>query len=105
MQHTSKPAPDVPKWSALLVEAVNKPGLIMEAYCAFHDDCASGTGRSRNIFQRVSYHSNQRLSQRFDKVQMVTRKKLSPRANQDRPTWILPCDQRHFLKTFHLSRR
>ena len=23
---------DIPKWSALLVEAVNKPGLIMEAY-------------------------------------------------------------------------
>src|SRR3977135_584267 len=36
MQHHSKPAPDVPKWSALLVEAVNKPGLIMEAYSAFH---------------------------------------------------------------------
>jgi len=27
---------DVPKWSALLVEAVNKPGLIMKAYSAFH---------------------------------------------------------------------
>jgi hypothetical protein len=27
---------DIPKWSALLVEAVNKPGLIMEAYSAFH---------------------------------------------------------------------
>lgn len=25
-----------PKWSALLVEAVNKPGLIMKAYSAFH---------------------------------------------------------------------
>jgi hypothetical protein len=36
-QHRSKPAPDVPKWSALLVEAVNKPGLIMEAYSAFHN--------------------------------------------------------------------
>ena len=36
MQHHSKPAPDVPKWSALLVEAVNKPGLIMQAYSAFH---------------------------------------------------------------------
>lgn len=36
MQHHSKPSPDVPKWSALLVEAVNKPGLIMEAYSAFH---------------------------------------------------------------------
>jgi hypothetical protein len=28
---------DIPKWSALLVEAVNKPGLIMEAYTAFHN--------------------------------------------------------------------
>jgi hypothetical protein len=27
---------DIPKWSALLVEAVNKPGLIMKAYSAFH---------------------------------------------------------------------
>ena len=30
-RYATKPAPDVPKWSALLVEAVNKPGLIMEA--------------------------------------------------------------------------
>jgi antirestriction protein ArdC len=28
--------PDIPKWSALLVEAVNKPGLLMKAYSAFH---------------------------------------------------------------------
>jgi hypothetical protein len=28
---------DIPKWSALLVEAVNKPGLIMDAYSAFHN--------------------------------------------------------------------
>jgi len=27
---------DIPKWSALLVEAVNKPGMIMGAYNAFH---------------------------------------------------------------------
>ncbi len=26
---------DIPKWSALLVEAFNKPGLIMKAYSAF----------------------------------------------------------------------
>ncbi len=26
---------DIPKWSTLLVEAVNKPGLIMKAYSAF----------------------------------------------------------------------
>jgi hypothetical protein len=36
MERHSKPSPDVPKWSALLVEAVNKPGLIMDAYSAFH---------------------------------------------------------------------
>src|SRR5215813_12771817 len=36
-RHATKPAPDVPKWSALLVEAVNKPGLIMDAYSAFHN--------------------------------------------------------------------
>lgn len=36
-QHTqSTNAPDIPKWSALLVEAVNKPGLIMKAYTNFH---------------------------------------------------------------------
>lgn len=29
-------AADIPKWSALLVEAVNKPGQIMKAYSAFH---------------------------------------------------------------------
>jgi len=27
---------DIPKWSALLVEAVNKPGMIMKAYSNFH---------------------------------------------------------------------
>jgi len=29
-------AADIPRWLALLVEAVNKPGLILEAYSAFH---------------------------------------------------------------------
>src|SRR5437588_5428832 len=32
---TQTEKPDIPKWSALLVEAVNKPGLIMKAYSAF----------------------------------------------------------------------
>src|SRR5438876_2004962 len=32
---TQTEKPDIPKWSALLVEAVNKPGLIMDAYSAF----------------------------------------------------------------------
>ena len=36
MQRHTNPAADIPKWSALLVEAVNKPGLIMDAYTAFH---------------------------------------------------------------------
>jgi hypothetical protein len=37
MKPHPKPAADVPRWSALLVEAVNKPGLIMEAYSQFHN--------------------------------------------------------------------
>jgi len=36
MNSHPKPALDIPKWSALLVQAVNKPGLIMQAYSAFH---------------------------------------------------------------------
>jgi hypothetical protein len=32
-----KQSADIPKWAALLVEAVNKPGLIIEAYSAFHN--------------------------------------------------------------------
>jgi hypothetical protein len=34
-KHTRQSA-DIPKWSALLIEAVNKPGLIMKAYSNFH---------------------------------------------------------------------
>jgi hypothetical protein len=37
MQSHTKTQLDTPKWSALLVEAVNKPGLIMDAYSAFHN--------------------------------------------------------------------
>lgn len=37
MDTHTKTSLDIPKWSALLVEAVNKPGLIMEAYSAFHN--------------------------------------------------------------------
>lgn len=38
MRKHSKPAPpDIPKWSALLIEAVKKPGMMMQAYSAFHD--------------------------------------------------------------------
>jgi hypothetical protein len=36
MERSKKRTADIPKWSALLVEAVNKPGLIMKAYSAFH---------------------------------------------------------------------
>jgi len=36
-QAQARPQIDTPKWSALLVEAVNKPGLIMDAYSAFHN--------------------------------------------------------------------
>ena len=35
MERITKLSTDIPKWSALLVEAVNKPGLIMDAYSAF----------------------------------------------------------------------
>lgn len=35
-------SPAIPKWSALLIEAVTKPGLIMKAYSAFHPySCAN----------------------------------------------------------------
>lgn len=37
MKPQPKPTGDVPKWAALLIEAVNKPGMIMEAYSAFHN--------------------------------------------------------------------
>ena len=37
MRRHSKPSPDVPKWSALLIEAVKKPGMVMQAYNAFHN--------------------------------------------------------------------
>jgi hypothetical protein len=37
MEHRNTQSPDIPKWSALLVEAVNKPGLIMKAYSAFYN--------------------------------------------------------------------
>jgi len=36
-QSQAHPQIDTPKWSALLVEAVNEPGLIMDAYSAFHN--------------------------------------------------------------------
>ena len=37
MKPHPKPTADMPKWSFLLVEAVKKPGLIMDAYSAFHN--------------------------------------------------------------------
>lgn len=36
MENHVNQSPAIPKWSALLIEAVNKPGLIMKAYSAFH---------------------------------------------------------------------
>ena len=36
MERHTRQSADIPKWSALLVEAVHKPGLIMKAYSAFH---------------------------------------------------------------------
>lgn len=37
MEHRNTQSPAIPKWSALLVEAVSKPGLIMKAYSAFYN--------------------------------------------------------------------
>jgi hypothetical protein len=68
MERHTKPSPDVPKWSALLVEAVNKPGLIMDACSALHNysnrksiarTCACHSPR-RNRYGRLSA-SNGRL--------------------------------------------
>jgi len=36
MENQANQPPSIPKWSALLIEAVTKPGLIMKAYLAFH---------------------------------------------------------------------
>ena len=36
MENQVYQSPAIPKWSALLIEAVTKPGLIMKAYSAFH---------------------------------------------------------------------
>jgi hypothetical protein len=36
MERQNRQSADIPKWSALLVEAVNKRGLIMKAYSNFH---------------------------------------------------------------------
>src|ERR1700741_5598936 len=36
MKPHPKPAADLPRWSSLLLEAVNTPGMIMEAYSSFH---------------------------------------------------------------------
>jgi hypothetical protein len=36
MENHVNQLPAIPKWSALLIEAVTKPGLIMKAYSAFH---------------------------------------------------------------------
>ena len=36
MENHVNQSPAIPKWSALVIEAVTKPGLIMKAYSAFH---------------------------------------------------------------------
>jgi len=36
MKNYANQSPAIPRWSALLIEAVTKPGLIMKAYSAFH---------------------------------------------------------------------
>jgi hypothetical protein len=36
MENYVNQSPAIPKWSALLIEAITKPGLIMKVYSAFH---------------------------------------------------------------------
>ena len=36
-ENTERQTPNVPNWAAILVQAVNTPGMMMEAYSAFHD--------------------------------------------------------------------
>jgi len=35
-KHTARQTPSVPSWSTILIEAVTTPGLVLEAYTAFH---------------------------------------------------------------------
>ena len=35
-KNKDRQTPNVPSWSAILLEAVTKPGLVLEAYNAFH---------------------------------------------------------------------
>jgi hypothetical protein len=46
MENHVNQSPAIPKWSALLIEAVTKPGLIMKAYSAFHAYAAHAETRS-----------------------------------------------------------
>ena len=36
-KNTVRQTPIVPSWSTILIEAVTKPGLVLEAYRAFHN--------------------------------------------------------------------
>jgi hypothetical protein len=47
MENHINQSPAIPKWSALLIEAVTKPGLIMKAYSAFHPTLLRGKSNSR----------------------------------------------------------
>ena len=56
-KQTRQPA-DIPRWSALLVEAVNKPGLIMKAYSAFHSYSLAVRCESARAFHRAAHNRN-----------------------------------------------
>ena len=56
----------IPKWSALLVEAVSKPGLIMKAYTAFH--CYS-TGNQLLALLHPKARTTVRSNQHFSEVE------------------------------------
>ncbi len=52
MENHANQSPAIPKWSALLIEAVTKPGLIMKAYSAFHPYSSANQMLALLQFQR-----------------------------------------------------
>jgi len=54
---------DIPKWSALLVEAVNKPGTIMKAYSAFWSNVIEGLNYMEESNSKWSVESSKNIGQ------------------------------------------
>jgi hypothetical protein len=62
MENHVNQSPAIPKWSALLIEAVTKPGLIMKAYSAPFISIPSGIKFSRLCNVRCADYSPARLT-------------------------------------------